>query len=710
MHDHLFSSDPIEWQRIGHFQDVTLRLISERLLPKEKSGTTWLDNELISQLPLRPLEKPKVSYHLYVSPLNPGAMALVEEFAQHHEFKLEKKKYENRGQAGEAKDALRRLGRGDTKVVQILNVTDQVKELAECDHMLLYLTSQTWTRQEESNALAAELTQAMNSNVHVLLVHEMNGIGGQEARHGCEFKMFFSNPEGATPGDLIGMGIYSSIAVALKGGAWRDASMMLLAKEFMVKDIKEAKEAKESSGGDGLLARQFTGFYDVVSSPPFLKQSTFTFSTSIMSSLRASEVHPKPEPVSSAPAAVVTAKTAKEIAAAPTGNSATQQPPAPAPSLSPPNKCNNEMLPKPGSLPGRTATKTKLQPSALSFVDQEAGVTLEQHPSPVQLHSPCGVDLDRQNTPTTPEILLAATGSHCGWLAAVSPSAMASRALGFRPQGPPSSSSPSSSLGPSAAPSVAAPSVELPAAAPTPPAAAPAPVAGEAPVKAVADEAEAVIDDAPAETSSAGDSCSSGMEAAPAVGPPSLALSSQWPPLPAIQRARDQKVRQQQFGSWEEMSTAPRKKKKGKERSASTSSEGGSSSSMGRTPAVASQPVAALPEALTRARAQRRQQRSLEDLSAVSSTGETTNAPFHRLSARETLQQTVSAHTHGSSQGNEEQLMEELGDYEEGETLHYSDGGENWRFPHLSDESMWPVTKVMKPRPAPLPPWMVYRA
>lgn len=68
----------------------------------------------------------------------------------------------------------------------------------------------------------------MDLGVHVLLAHEMLGLGGQAARFGCEFSAFFSCVDGATPGELLRRGIYSEIAVVLKGGAWRKASMALL--------------------------------------------------------------------------------------------------------------------------------------------------------------------------------------------------------------------------------------------------------------------------------------------------------------------------------------------------------------------------------------------------------------------------------------------------------------------------------------------------
>jgi hypothetical protein len=59
------------------------------------------------------------------------------------------------------------------------------------------------------------------------------GAGGQELRYGCEFGPFFSCVDGATPGELLKRGIYSEIAVALKGGRpWREASMTMLAMAF----------------------------------------------------------------------------------------------------------------------------------------------------------------------------------------------------------------------------------------------------------------------------------------------------------------------------------------------------------------------------------------------------------------------------------------------------------------------------------------------
>jgi hypothetical protein len=145
--------------------------------------------------------------------------------------------------------------------------------------MLLYLTAQTWTQGEPSAALAEEIRTALNRGVHVLLAHEsarsplhcshdepvtsprterrivlvlvlvcacacvrrvcaaaVTGTG-QEARHACEFASFFSCVDGATPSELLKRGIYSEVAVPLKGGAWREVSILLLAKALAV--VKE---------------------------------------------------------------------------------------------------------------------------------------------------------------------------------------------------------------------------------------------------------------------------------------------------------------------------------------------------------------------------------------------------------------------------------------------------------------------------------------
>jgi len=128
-------------------------------------------------------------------------------------------------------------------------VTAEAAKLSECDYMLLYLTSQTWTRDEASAALGLELMKAMDLEVNVLLVHEMSGVG-QAARFGCEFGSFFECANGTTPPELLQRGIYSSIAVPLKGGPWREASMKLLgmALGMSKEEVEDAKEGRDVLG------------------------------------------------------------------------------------------------------------------------------------------------------------------------------------------------------------------------------------------------------------------------------------------------------------------------------------------------------------------------------------------------------------------------------------------------------------------------------
>ena len=223
---------PLEWARIGIFQDVTLRLIANAVLPEQ--GQTYVQGELVSRK-LRPLRPPLGRHHVYYDPsLNPGAAELLRELAQTRGFRLVE---DDAKQEASVLTELSSLGRASffsfTRSLEFLeqpslHISTQGAELASCDHFLVYLTAQTWTGGERSAAFAAEVKRAMDENVHLLLCHEMPGPGGQAERHGCSFDTFFQNDEGATPHELLQRGIYSQIAIGLKGGEWRKASMALL--------------------------------------------------------------------------------------------------------------------------------------------------------------------------------------------------------------------------------------------------------------------------------------------------------------------------------------------------------------------------------------------------------------------------------------------------------------------------------------------------
>ena len=88
----------------------------------------------------------------------------------------------------------------------------------------------------------------MDAGVNTLLVHEMIGVGGQEEHFGCEFNDFFRSEPDGTPGDLLQRGIYSSIAVAMKGGAWRETSMVMLAQVVAASSKDDEARASEDKG------------------------------------------------------------------------------------------------------------------------------------------------------------------------------------------------------------------------------------------------------------------------------------------------------------------------------------------------------------------------------------------------------------------------------------------------------------------------------
>ena len=198
LYDKLFESDAIEWNRIGAFQDVTLRLIAERLLPRPLPDETFIAGAMqtsgVFSLPPTPKDK---DFHVFCSAHNVGAARLLQEVAQ-------------------------------DKQLEGMQVTQQPELLEKCGAILIYLTSRTWQSGDTTLAFAQEVEKAMDLGVKVLLAHEMPGAG-QELRDAIEFKYFFCCEDGTTPTELLKRSIYSTIAVALKGGEWRKVSMVDLA-------------------------------------------------------------------------------------------------------------------------------------------------------------------------------------------------------------------------------------------------------------------------------------------------------------------------------------------------------------------------------------------------------------------------------------------------------------------------------------------------
>lgn len=222
VYGYLFSSDPISWNRIGHFQDVTMRVIAERMLSLDP-GTTFVDRELVSR-DHTPLASPsigdsRVKYHVYCSDFNPGAAGLMKEFADQMTIEL----------LMDAPDV-----EVDTTEADVLRATTAFCNMLECQHFLLYLTSETWTSGDLSQRLVEEIHAAMDRGVHILLAHEMYDLD-QESHHGCEFGTFFST----TPEELLLSNIYAEVAVPLKSGVWRETSMALLAHAMAIDTLED---------------------------------------------------------------------------------------------------------------------------------------------------------------------------------------------------------------------------------------------------------------------------------------------------------------------------------------------------------------------------------------------------------------------------------------------------------------------------------------
>ena len=255
-------------------------MIAERLLGADAAGTTYVDSEIISKK-LKPLPPPAATFHIYCSKLNLGAAELMAELAEKRGFDLKIVEPETREGSRRRSShtiAIETIANGFSsgkKREEVLHVMSNGSRLGECSHMLLYLNGQTWTRGMASAALGKELMKAMDLGVNVLLAHEMPGVGGQDVRFGVEFGTFFACADGATPPELLTRGIYSSIAVPLKGGPWREASMVLMGMALGMSkdDVAHANEGKDVLGISGSSQQQLRAMFQSADLHRFAKDS-----------------------------------------------------------------------------------------------------------------------------------------------------------------------------------------------------------------------------------------------------------------------------------------------------------------------------------------------------------------------------------------------------------------------------------------------------
>ena len=207
----LFASEPVEWNRLPHFQDVTIRLIAQRGVLGGKSGELYLQGEaatgaVVLQPPLAGRK-----YHLFCSPLNMGAAETAEELMRSDVWVMAGTKPRQRSAT--------------------LTWTSDISELDACDHMLLVLDSRTWASGADTAGMIEDIHAAMRYGVHIICVHEFPSVVGP-TRNQCEFGLMFNDdwtPLHLTTG---ASNLYKEIAIALKAVEWRKPGLVALASKI----------------------------------------------------------------------------------------------------------------------------------------------------------------------------------------------------------------------------------------------------------------------------------------------------------------------------------------------------------------------------------------------------------------------------------------------------------------------------------------------
>ena len=234
----LFQDEVIEWNRLTASQAVSARQIAERVLPEKERTHVYVEGEPGTQTIVPPPLTHGREFHLYCSPHNAGAEKVGTELSQ---------LLEQLSPSNSRRDASGPL----------LKMTTSLEALDRCEHMLLYLTTKTWTNGKHSLELARELGKARRKAVHLLLVHELpshvldDGLGTD--RGACDFYDLWK--EGWTPPYLLASNLYSQIAFPLKPNEFHRAALaVVLGKlsegggeclKLSEEEIRRSEEAEE---------------------------------------------------------------------------------------------------------------------------------------------------------------------------------------------------------------------------------------------------------------------------------------------------------------------------------------------------------------------------------------------------------------------------------------------------------------------------------
>jgi hypothetical protein len=155
----LFAKEPVEWNRLPLFQDVTIRLIAEKGILRGQGGELYIQGEAATGKIMIPPPAYSRTYHLFCSPFNAGAADLVEELRASDVF---------------------------CKKSAAPAYTTDIGQLTACDHMLVLLDERTWTSFEDTAQLVEHIHSAMRAAVHIICVHEFPSVVGPP-RHECGF-------------------------------------------------------------------------------------------------------------------------------------------------------------------------------------------------------------------------------------------------------------------------------------------------------------------------------------------------------------------------------------------------------------------------------------------------------------------------------------------------------------------------------------------
>ena len=218
----------IPWHRIASFQLVSLKLIVQGMLaacPEFGAKTSLPELYVSNEHPRRRLAF-RSPVHLYVSRATPGAVAVASVLKAgmggHIGVTTSASSLPTRRRPSSfGLEKVLGMGLGSIRVGEnaVLAQATHLAGLAKATHMLLYLTSQTFTG-DSGERLANDLRGALAVGLPIVMVHENDPL-----RNACPFDTFFQT----TPQDLIDAGLYHGIATAWYPDAYRSTSIALIA-------------------------------------------------------------------------------------------------------------------------------------------------------------------------------------------------------------------------------------------------------------------------------------------------------------------------------------------------------------------------------------------------------------------------------------------------------------------------------------------------